>query len=908
MKKFLLSLFAIAVCTALSYAETITFDFATIGGTSWNNQYSNSGSVSNDDVEISISGCSKQASSISDRPVSKGAGIVIIKLKDASSAFASVKFTCKQWTNKAQTMVLKYSTNGTSFSAFNPAISASFATSTNSETRSVDATEIPEGTVAIQLSFTGTNQIGIDKVEYELAGANAVEKPEITSVLIGATANVTLACATEGATIYYGFAEDEITNEYTAPFNVTENCTIYAFAQKGEDKSATKSLEISLPFTLFADVLSADLSKKDEVIIMGNFEVLYQSAKYLMLTDGTNNLLVYGLTDTFDKGLKISKIEGTVEIFSNLLEIIDATITAGGNGATYEVKDMTSFEGLNYNDNLFDLYTFKGCTISGKSGKTAIVDLGEETILMYNTFGIDFENGENYDITAFVWRNNDNLQIVPTTIEGGEFIETVKTPVISPNKNELKEGDDVTITCATAGAVIYYTTDGTEPTKDSTKYEGEIDFTSDFTIKAIAYYEGDDKTMLPSEIAERSYHVFDPYCNILDNSHDTSNAGSYVRHTCTVDDVDYALVGMHDQERGLVLNKKQFSYIIQIGDNVGLALDKITVDFNTNSSNIELSVLASNTPFDDGIEDKAKPTEETINKIIANGVLIGKISATGSVSFEKDYNYFAIYPSNKNNAVYLNSIKINYREPKAVDETEIPSLDGFEMVNVDGILMTDDIPTHENWITKYAFNGGEEQEFDSADCYIEIDASDLDDATLHTLEIWYEHYYHGTASDKQTFNHLTNPNLTDASDEGMLKFNFGTIGEGVKIYFTINGKNPAVENASVPANVVRRAKSGNGTYTLDSEADKEATHSVSTSNTVVAIDPALLGDKYIVKAQAVHADTNTVSEIITKEGSTTSIVELGGTAGTNVIYDLMGRRVQPSSHGIYISNGVKVRL
>ncbi len=908
MKKFLLSLLAIAAIISPALAESFTWDFMPSTTANLPTTAVNSETTKTFDNTTIIFGQnswwqkSKDNSYIATKKATPAGYIVIGPFE--GKKITSIKLYLSSAATTKSAFALYAGNDTESLGSFSWSAVDTWST----------AIEIPEGkqdgTFKILTTNTG-NQCGFGKIEftYENAAASTVKAPEISTALNGTTQVVTLSCETEGATIYYGFSEDEITTEYTAPFNVTENCTVYAFAQKGEDKSATKSLAISLPFTSFAEVLSADLSKTDEVIILGNFEVLYQSTdkKYLMLTDGKNNLLVYGLIDTFDEGLKISRIEGTVEIFNDLLEIKDATITAGGNGATYEVKDMTSFEGLNYNDNLFDLYTFKSCTISGKSGKTATAVLGEETIPMFNTFGIEFENGENYDITAFVWRNYDNLQIVPATIEGGEYIETVKTPVILPNKYELKEGDDVTITCATAGAVIYYTTDGTEPTKDSTKYEGEIDFISDFTIKAIAYYEGADKTMLPSEIAEHTYHVFDPTCNILDNSHDTSNAAKYLRHTCTVDDVDYAMVGIHDTTKGMQLNETKFCYIIQTGDNVGLAIESIDVDWNKNSNDIELVVRASNTPFTDGLEDDDVPTALP-SEITSNGVEIGKITiANPKLVFTKDYNYFAIYPysgKTKNTVIYLNSVTVNYRDPKAADESEIPSLDGFEfIVDAEDGLLADDIPPHENWIAKYKLNDGEE-------CLAEdLGGEDVayEEATLHTLEIWYEHYYHGTKSESASFYHLTEPKMNDASAEGKVKVQFGKIGEGVKVYFTINGKDPEIETPT-PAPVKRFAKAGEGTYTLDSEADKEMTHAIGASNTVVEIDPTLLDETYTIKAQAVHADTNTVSTVTALNGTSTSIENIEATDAATTTYDLMGRKVAKPAHGIFIRGGVKVRL
>ena len=49
----------------------------------------------------------------------------------------------------------------------------------------------------------------------------------------------------------------------------------------------------------------------------------------------------------------------------------------------------------------------------------------------------------------------------------------------------------VTLSCATQGASIYYTTDGTEPTNASTLYTAPFAISDDCTVKAIAYVNGD---------------------------------------------------------------------------------------------------------------------------------------------------------------------------------------------------------------------------------------------------------------------------------------------------------------------------------------------------------------------------------------------------------------------------------
>ena len=58
--------------------------------------------------------------------------------------------------------------------------------------------------------------------------------------------------------------------------------------------------------------------------------------------------------------------------------------------------------------------------------------------------------------------------------------DVVAAPAISCSDNT------VTMTCATTGADIYYTNDGTEPSAESTKYTSAISLGSTKTFKAVA--------------------------------------------------------------------------------------------------------------------------------------------------------------------------------------------------------------------------------------------------------------------------------------------------------------------------------------------------------------------------------------------------------------------------------------
>lgn len=64
--------------------------------------------------------------------------------------------------------------------------------------------------------------------------------------------------------------------------------------------------------------------------------------------------------------------------------------------------------------------------------------------------------------------------------------EKTAAPVISPNGGTFTGSQTVTITCAAPDAAIYYTTDGSMPTVDSTKYAGSFTLTASAAVKAFA--------------------------------------------------------------------------------------------------------------------------------------------------------------------------------------------------------------------------------------------------------------------------------------------------------------------------------------------------------------------------------------------------------------------------------------
>ena len=101
------------------------------------------------------------------------------------------------------------------------------------------------------------------------------------------------------------------------------------------------------------------------------------------------------------------------------------------------------------------------------------------------------------------------------TASGGGHVHTaqilvrvlvVAAPVFTPVAGSYATSQQVTLTDATAGATIYYTTNGAIPTATSTKYNGAIPVSATETIQAVAVVSG----YAPSSVASAAYTIMTP--------------------------------------------------------------------------------------------------------------------------------------------------------------------------------------------------------------------------------------------------------------------------------------------------------------------------------------------------------------------------------------------------------------
>ena len=107
--------------------------------------------------------------------------------------------------------------------------------------------------------------------------------------------------------------------------------------------------------------------------------------------------------------------------------------------------------------------------------------------------------------------------------------EKVAAPTFSPAAGTYTSAQNVTISSATGEATIYYTTDGTDPTTESTAYTGAIAISETTTIKAIAVKDD----MINSDVAEADYTIIIPSISSSEVNINYSATSGSIAYTLT---------------------------------------------------------------------------------------------------------------------------------------------------------------------------------------------------------------------------------------------------------------------------------------------------------------------------------------------------------------------------------------
>ena len=236
--------------------------------------------------------------------------------------------------------------------------------------------------------------------------------------------------------------------------------------------------------------------------------------------------------------------------------------------------------------------------------------------------------------------SNSWLRVVEFEVYESDVTKTA-TPVFDPSSTEFPIGtsENITITSADADAVIYYTTDGTEPTTSSASISngGTVtvptnDWTKATTVKAIA--KTADKEI--SNVATAKYTVQSPYCqpNVSTNGSSANYVGQIVKLTTTGAEVDADWTNPHTPDYNGYVGVIANTFTAKAGQTVTLNITsqktnwgaiRVYIDLNGNNvfdSNENIARIGS---ADDNSDTKSVNQEFTIDANTPAGVYLMRV-------------------------------------------------------------------------------------------------------------------------------------------------------------------------------------------------------------------------------------------------------------------------------------------
>jgi hypothetical protein len=465
---------------------------------------------------------------------------------------------------------------------------------------------------------------------------------------------VTLAVAEAGASIYYTLDGTEPTAEstlYTEPFAITEKTTVKAVGALDGEFGAVVTEELT-PYAIYANIAEVlDATPSATFVLDGPLTVVYQTGAYTYVQDADENpILIYSYADagmvpqSLENGDQLGKFIGTYKEQSKLPELLPVVAIEKLDSKVDAIEpEELGFDEIG-TDNLNKYIKLSGVSVTAISAKNiTITDGGEgddaQTLTAYNQFGIDDPKlGEGYTVYGFVSIYSKTLQIYPTLFDSSEAKTKCDAPQFSLTEGTVNENSTLEITSATDGASIFYTTDGTEPTIESTEYTGPITISETTTVKAIAVKEGSYDsdvasatfTVVPGVYSYAYNFVKPTTLTFVGSSDDLTNAETvastaYDLDGKTVTDGDTQITFAKGEQKITVriYNSQNVADLrLYTGDTFTVKVTKEStvisaVEFTTASSFTDSSLSASKGSITLGEGDK--PTTAAWTKVVEDG-------------------------------------------------------------------------------------------------------------------------------------------------------------------------------------------------------------------------------------------------------------------------------------------------
>lgn len=278
---------------------------------------------------------------------------------------------------------------------------------------------------SVELTATGA-QVRMTEIVVTVGGeAGVTVTPPSFSLEAGTytSAQTLELTADAGCSIYYttdGTTPTNASTPYTSAITVNETMTVKAIAYDADgNASSVVTKEYVFPETVAS--IAEYLAKEDGTIVSFTIPltVFYHSGSYLYVTDGTDNMLLYGyLSETYTNGTIIAAgVTGEKTTYRSLLELVisdytDSVEPLADEGTAVQPVAVTDLSTITADDQS-DFIVVSNAEFDADA-KTITVN--GNSLAIYSRFSeVTLPESGTYTVTGIVAVYNSNVQLYPTS-------------------------------------------------------------------------------------------------------------------------------------------------------------------------------------------------------------------------------------------------------------------------------------------------------------------------------------------------------------------------------------------------------------------------------------------------------------------------------------------------------------
>ena len=312
--------------------------------------------------------------------------------------------------------------------------------------------------------------------------------------------NVTITCATDGASISYSTDNGNNWNEYSTPFAISATTTVQAKATKSGMTDSNIATETFTKETVLNGIVALNAAANGTYYVsFTDAQFTFVNSKNGYLNDANAGIYYYNNTAPTLK-----------KTYNGIYRVVKTTFDTNMPGLT-SIEEIDGESTTTTADDVQDPTVLSVSTLDEDFGDYLArqIQINDYTVtnaskltenIAFNTtyYNPSLTVGSTYRLVGYPYNSQGNKQFRITAAA----IKPV-APTFDPVEGEFSVAFTLHLACATAGSTIYYTTDGTDPTTGSTEYvdaTGIAISAANTTVKAIAVKDG-----MQSDIASATY-------------------------------------------------------------------------------------------------------------------------------------------------------------------------------------------------------------------------------------------------------------------------------------------------------------------------------------------------------------------------------------------------------------------